>query len=168
MIQVGDYVVKTVEGVCRVADTVKMESYSAGTLRPYYLMVPVSDAQAKIYVPVSDSYTDIRPVMEAGEAERLIREAGRIESPGISDDRSRESVYKEAIRSGDPRKLMGIIKCMHTRKNERTRQGKKSTALDERYYRLAEHALLSELSFVLKKSGDEIRNEILASAGETG
>ena len=166
MFEIGDYVVKTVEGVCRIADRLTISSGPEDAGRLYYLMVPVKDSQSKIYVPVREDYSDIRPIIGEREAEQLIRDAAKIREPGITDDKDREKTYKEAIRSCDPRRLMGIIKCMRNRKLERIRQGKKSTTLDERYFRMAENALLSELSYVLKLSSEEVRDRILRSAGE--
>ena len=57
--------------------------------------------------------------------------------------------YKECIRSCECRELIRIIKTIYIRKKERLSQGKKVTAVDERYLRLAEENLYSELSLLL-------------------
>lgn len=49
----------------------------------------------------------------------------------------------------DYRAWVSIVKTLYIRKQERTAQGKKITALDERYMRTAENELYSELSLTL-------------------
>ena len=61
----------------------------------------------------------------------------------------REQEYKAAILSGDNKKIVSIIKLIYTRKQERIKQGKKSTVTDDKYFKQAEDVLFSELSFVL-------------------
>ena len=46
------------------------------------------------------------------------------------------------------------------RRKQRTEQGKKSTATDERYFKLAEDSLYSELAFALGKEKNEMRQLI--------
>ena len=46
------------------------------------------------------------------------------------------------------------------RKKQRSEQGKKSTATDERYFKLAEDHLYSELAFALGKDKNEMRQLI--------
>ena len=54
----------------------------------------------------------------------------------------------------------GIVKTLYIRKQERTAQGKKITALDERYMRTAENELYSELSLTLGIPKDEMEQYI--------
>ena len=46
---------------------------------------------------------------------------------------------------------MGIIKLICDRKEERVRQGRKVTAVDGRYFKLAENLLYGELEVALDK-----------------
>ena len=47
--------------------------------------------------------------------------------------------------------LVKIIKTMLLRQQKRTNQGKKSTIMDDRYFKLAEDFLYSELAFAIGK-----------------
>ena len=49
-----------------------------------------------------------------------------------------------------------MIKTLYQRRNARFAQGKKMAATDERYLKMTEEALYSELAFVLKKKKDEM------------
>ena len=83
-----------------------------------------------------------------------------LEKQGVENERERESCYKEILRSCNCRELIRILKTLYLRKQSRIENGKKITAVDERYFHLAEEQLYGELSFVLGKTKDEILKEI--------
>lgn len=72
-----------------------------------------------------------------------------IDEKDIQNEKMREQEYKEAILSGSNKKIAAILKLIYIRKQERAEQGKKLSSTDERYFKLAEYMLFSELSFVL-------------------
>jgi CarD family transcriptional regulator len=150
MYQIGDYIVKSVSGVCRVEDIVYLEK------KQYYLLIPLEDASGKIYVPINTSDKSVRKVMSEGEAKKFIDEIPEIEMTWIDNERLRQEKYKEVVKSCDPKALVGIIKMAYTRKKKRLEQGKKNTVVDERYFKLAENNLYSELGFALHKDRKEI------------
>ena len=53
-----------------------------------------------------------------------------------------------------------ILKLIYSRKQERAEQGKKLSSTDERYFKLAEYMLFSELSFVLNVPREHIEQYI--------
>ena len=53
------------------------------------------------------------------------------------------------MRTCDYRAWVSIVKTLYVRREERISQGKKITALDERYMKVAENELYSELSLSL-------------------
>ena len=164
MLTIGDYVVKAREGVCKVEKELPMMDYAEKQERPYYMLCPVQDVRVKIYVQVREEYGDIRPVMNKKTAVKLIEEVNDIAATRVNNEKDREQIYKDALNSGDPRALVAIIKSMYIRGKQREKQGKKITSVDERYFRLAEKALYSELGFVLGKENDEVREIIMKSA----
>ena len=98
------------------------------------------------------------------EAEELIREIPQIEGLWIGSEKQREEKYKECMKSCKCAEWVRIIKTLYQRKMSRLKQGKKITATDERYLRMAEGNLYSELSIALgiPESGMEayITNQI--------
>ena len=66
--QTGEFVVKPITGVCRVEEILHLEMSGADSKKLYYRLVPLDNLQEKIYVPVSDSETSLRPCMTAEEA----------------------------------------------------------------------------------------------------
>jgi CarD family transcriptional regulator len=85
----------------------------------------------------------------------------------IEDDKLRHEKYKQTVKSCNPESLVEIIKMAYLQKKNRMAQGKKNTAVDERYFKVAEKNLYSELGFVLNKSKDEIYDLIAESVRNT-
>ena len=160
MLKTGEYVVKAGEGVCKVETTVMMKSFGGETENAYLLLIPVADSRSKIYVPEAEEYRDLRPVMDAESARGLVRSVPKIAAADVDDDKARETVYKEALKSADPERLVSIIKSMYFRAEERRARGKKTTAMDDRYLKLAEKALYSEIGFALNVGMDEVRGSV--------
>ena len=157
MFSVGDYIVKAGEGVCRIDCEIMMKTPGGADEKPYYLLVPISDDRVKVYLPVLENYQEIRPVMSRTRAEEILVAFPGIEPAVVENEKQREITYKEAIRSCEPEKIISIIKHLQFRSVERKAQGKKNTAIDDRYSAMAEKALYSELGFVLDKTDEEVR-----------
>lgn len=147
MFQVGNFVLSATNGICEIVDAVKMNI--SGGDRNYFLMVPVEEKTAKIYIPVDVSEDRVRLVLSKEEALEVIKSIPEIEETWVENDKERERIYKDAMGSRDPKRLIGIIKTLYRRKTERMDAGKKCTTVDERYFKLAENQLFAELAFAL-------------------
>lgn len=156
MYQVGDYVVKANAGLCRVEEITCLEGKNVDKDKLYYLLIPASDEHMKIFVPVDSQAKGFRKALDQDGAWAVINSIPEIEEVSIENEKQREQKYKEAIRDNDPTMLVGIIKTMYKRKLKRSEQGKKSTAMDERYFKLAEDHLYEELAFALGKKKSEM------------
>lgn len=149
MFETGDYIVYGNTGICRVMGVTTMDMEGIPKNRLYYILRPDGQTEGKIFTPVDNHKMVMRKMMSKEEAENLIEEIPDIEVLGVADDKLREEKYKECIRSCECRELIRIIKTIYLRKKERISQGKKVTAVDERYLKLAEENLYSELSMLL-------------------
>nr|WP_317365700.1 CarD family transcriptional regulator [uncultured Blautia sp.] len=154
--QVGDCVVKENTGLCRITDIVHLEGMDVDRNKKYYLLVPHSDDKMKIYVPVDSIASNLRKAIECNEAWSVIENITKIDAVHIENEKQREQKYKEAIKSCDPEQWISIIKTMYFRKQKRNIQGKKNTAMDERYFKLAEKYLYSELAYAIGKDESEM------------
>ena len=161
MFKVGDSVVSASNGICKINDMVEMDASGNNTMKMYFVLEPVGEKKTKVYIPVELAEKRIRKVMGKSEAIYVIEHINSIEELEIVNERERETKYKEAIQSGNPQMLVKAIKNMYHRRMERMAQGKKSTAIDEKYFKLAEHNLHSELGYVLNHSEDEMKNIII-------
>ncbi len=154
--QINDYVVYNTEGICKIEDMV-CPDFVEDKSKQYFVLVPVENASAKAYVPVELAEQRCRKLITAAEAENLIATVDEIEVMNIPDDKEREGIYRAAIEDGDLRKVIAVLKNILIRREQRAKCGKKTTAVDDKYYRIADRNLCHELGFVLHLSVDEVR-----------
>jgi len=158
MFKKGDHVVKKNSGICEVFDIVKMD-LGAGE-KEYYVLIPIAESTAKIYLPVDTAEKRVRPAMNKDEAWKIIREISAVDEAIIENEKEREKFYREAINSCDPKQLISIIKTLYIRRQKRLEDNKKATSIDERYFKLAENQLYGELAVVLGVEKSEL-NQII-------
>lgn len=161
MYQIGDTVVCGSNGVCLVEEIgplTMMGKAAAG--RSYYTLKPCYDSGGRVYLPVDGDKENLRPILTRSEVEELVGEIESLEQINISDEKMRETEYKSAVNSSDPRLLVRIIKTMYNRKKMRIESGKKSTAIDERYFRIAEKRLYEEMALALDVDRDDVKEYI--------
>lgn len=149
MFETGAYVIYGQVGICKVKGTTTMDLDGVPNDRLYYVLEPEGRKDGTIYTPVDGMKTILRRMMTREEAEELIRSIPRIEILDIENDKKREEKYKECIKTCSSTELVRIIKTIYTRRRSRLRVGKKVTAVDERYMKLAEENLYTELSMLL-------------------
>lgn len=146
----GDYIIYGTSGVCQVEDITTMNMQGIPRDRLYYVLNPSSQRGGKIYIPVDNQKTLMRRILTQEEAARLIDTIPEIEELWITNEKMREEKYKECMRSGDCREWIKIIKTLYMRKMQRSAQGKKITSTDEKYLKMAEDYLYSELEIPLE------------------
>ncbi len=160
MFEIGDFIVYGNNGICEVKDVTTISMQNAPKDRLYYLLSPLHRKESKIFTPVDSGKTVMRAVLTKEEANALIDDIPEIEELWVSNDKLREEKYKETMRSCDCRDWIKIMKALYLRKQERIALGKKTTAMDDRYLRMAEDYLFSELSFALGVPRDEMEEYI--------
>lgn len=156
MYEKGDYVVCGQHGICRVQDITNPDFSDMGGDKLYYVLEPLCSKGSKIYSPVDSKKVLMRRVMSKEEVENLIDGIPQIEALWIGSEKMREEQYKAAMLTCEPVEWVRIIKTLYRRARDRVSQGKKITATDERYLKLAEDGLYSELCFVLGRGKDEM------------
>ena len=154
MFEIGNYVVTANNGICQIQG-VEIKDMGTGE-KAYYILVPIKENTAKVYLPVDLAEKRMRLVMNADDAWKLIKEIKAIDEALVENEKEREKLYKEAIKSRDPKQLISIMKTVYIRKQKRIEEGKKITDVDERYFQMAENQLYGELAFALKIDKSEL------------
>lgn len=156
----GEYIVYGTTGVCRVRDITAMSTDGSGKEKLYYVLEPVGVSGSRIMTPVEGNKSILRPILSRDEAYRLIDGIQDVDQLWITDDKQRESKYKEALKTCDCREWIGIIKTLHFRKKDRLARGKRLTEVDERYLKKAKENLYRELSIPLEIPAEEVETFI--------
>ena len=164
--EIGDFVSKQVTGVCRIEDILYLDTQGKMDHKLYYLMRPVEDEKEKIYVSVANSDSALRPCLTEENAWKLIGMIPDIPAAWTENEKMREQKYKEAVKANDPAALVAIIKMIYQRKQQRLAQGKKCTATDTKYFRIAEKLLYEELGTAIGKPKQEIADTIVEHIGQ--
>ncbi len=145
-------------GVCRIEKIGPLAGMGKSVADiSYYTLRPCFDDAATIYVPVDGDDDALRFALGRDEVEKLMEEIGDLDQINSSDEKKRETEYRNAVNSKDPRKLIRIIKTMYFRRKARIESGKKSTAIDERYFRIAENRLHEEIALALGIDREEVK-----------
>lgn len=161
MFKTGDFVINTNNGICEITDIMTMNL--SGSKKEYYLLVPIDEKTAKVYIPVDSAAQRIRLAMTKTDALDFIKKIKEIDETYIENEKEREKTYKEALASREPKRLVSIIKTLYLRRQQRVDAGKKNTAVDERYFKLAENQLHSELAFALSIDKKEVGELIVSN-----
>ncbi len=147
-------------GVCRVVNVTGNPIDRLDKVRKFYVLEPVFEKASTVYMPVDNDKVIMRRIMSKGEAEELIDNISQIETVWIKEEKTREQMYKEAIRTYDCESLVRIIKTLYQRKQSRIKEGKKVLSSDEQYLRKAEALLYSEMSLALDIPKEEVEGYI--------
>ncbi len=160
MFKKGEYVVSGNRGVCVVEDITTLDISGVDRERKYYILKPVYVAGSTVYVPVDTADSTLRRVLSREEADRLIQGIPEIPLITISNDKLLEQEYRGCMRTNDCTEWIRIIKTIYLRKQKRLEAGRKVTAVDAKYYRLAEDNLYGELAVSLQMPRCEVESYI--------
>lgn len=166
MFQKGDYVICGNNGICCVQDVTTLDISGVDKKRKYYLLKPVFQSTSTVYVPLDAADKSIRKASSRQEADELIQSIPNIPLIPLADEKTLERTYKEYMHEGSCIAWIKLIKTIYLRKEKRILKGCKVTAVDSRYFKLAEDFLYGELSVALNISRDEVRNYIAKSIDE--
>ena len=160
MFEKGQLIMCGGHGVCRVVSITDNPVDRRDKVRKYYVLEPLFEKASTIYTPVDNDKVIMRRVMTKEEAEELTKRVTEIDTVWIQEEKNREQMYKEAIRTYDCRSLVQVIKTLYIRKQNRIQEGKKVLSSDEQYLRKAEELLYSEMSVALSIPREEVETYI--------
>lgn len=163
MFQIGEFVVCGNKGVCVVENITTLEISGVDKERKYYILKPKYQAGSTVYVPVDSPKESMRRVLSREEAQKLIGSIPGIPLINITNDKLSEQTYKEYMRTNSCEELVSIIKTIYLRKQKRLQAGRKVTAVDAKYFHMAEESLYGELAVALDMNREEVEAYI---AGE--
>ncbi len=158
--EIGEYVVCGNKGVCVVEDVTKLNISDVDKEREYYILKPLYMAGSTVYVPVDSSEKSMRRVLKRDEAQELIKGIPDIPLLVITNEKLSEQMYRECIKTNDCQELIKIIKTIYMRKQKRIQAGRKVTAVDAKYFHMAEDSLYGELAVALEMPKDEVESYI--------
>lgn len=159
MFKKGEYVVVGNKGVCAVDNITTLDISGVDREREYYILKPVYVPGSTVYVP-RDSADSMRRVLTKDEVTHLIHEIPQIPLIDTVNDKLLEQEYKGCMKTNSCEEWVRIIKTIYLRKQKRQELGRKVTAVDAKYFRIAEDNLYGELAVVLNIPKKEVESYI--------
>lgn len=168
MFQKGDYIVYGSSGVCEVEEIGPMNMSGIAKEKLYYTLSPVYSSGSRIYTPIDNDKIAMRNILSREEALELIDNIPKIEPLWVNDEKKREELYSQKMKTCSFVEWIKIIKTLYLRRKSRIEGGKKLASVDERYLKMAEDSLYGELAIALEMKKEEVEpfitNHINASA----
>ena len=161
MFEIGDYIVYGNVGVCKVVEIGTLDSPLLPEDKLYYTLVPCYTNGSRIFTPIDNEKVIMRSIISKDEALELLEDIDNIDSLDITEEKGRESKYKEVFSRCDWRDLVKLIKTNYERQEQRQAEGKKLTVADEKYIRLAEESLFGELAIPLDVEVEKVKDYVL-------
>ena len=160
MFSVNDYVVFGNHGICVIKAIGPLDLGIAERGRLYYTLEPLYTQKNTIYTPVDSEKNSLRRAITREEALELIDSIPQAETVWVPDEKRREERYREIMRQNDCMGWMQIIKTLYLKKQKRLAEGRKNTARDELYLKLAEDFLYGEFAAALDVEKGEVEDLI--------
>ncbi|TJX13576.1 hypothetical protein E9840_08820 [Tissierella creatinini] len=160
MFNVGDLIIYGNYGVFRV-ESIGIPDISYINKDKNYYTLSAVHYNNTIYTPV-DTDVFMRHIITFEEAQDLIREIPFIEADILENNNIRllSEHYESSLQTHECSDLIQLIKTVYAKRKIVTGQGKVLGQTDEKFNRIAEDLLHSELSIVLGIKKDEVNQYI--------
>ena len=160
MFQKGENVVCGNKGVCRVEDITTLNISGVDKKREYYILIPLYMTASTVYIPVDAAEMSLRSVLTREAAEELVQSIQDIPLINITNDKMLEQAYKNCLKTNSCEEWIRIIKTIYLRRQKRLEAGRKCTAVDTKYFRIAEDCLYGELAVSLGMPRESVESYI--------
>lgn len=161
MFKINDTVSYGTEGICKITEVT--EKNFGGKLTEYYVLKPVYNDAATIFVPKQNKTLTqkMRRMLSPEEIYQMIHMLPKESLIWIEDEHERKNKYKEILARGDRKELVKLLKTLYLHQQEQQEKGKKLHMADERFFKEAEKLIYDEFALVLHIKREEVLPFIL-------
>ena len=152
----GDVVQYGLEGVCTIEDIVKRPFRDE--MKKYYVLHPVFNANATLYVPFDNEVLvgRMRYTLTEKDFKTLIKKTTDADCAWIPNEAERKVRYKEIIHGGDRKEIVALMKTLYIHKEEQASLGKKMHVADEKFFNDAERIIFDEFAVAMGITPNEV------------
>ncbi|MBQ8741867.1 MAG: CarD family transcriptional regulator [Clostridia bacterium] len=155
---VGEYVVYSTSGICRITDIKNMTLSPIIGERNYYILEQIGPRASTIYV-ATDNETlcaKMRYVLGEKEIKDILRRAKDGCMNWIEDRKERFRAFHDILTGSSHEDLILMISCIYLKNKELSENKKKISDSDASILHSAEKIIREEFTFALGISADEI------------
>ena len=160
MFKIGDVVMHVGAGVCTVEDLQEKKFGKLGK-NQYYVLKPLSDNHSTIFFPVENDGTKVRKLLTQKDIDDLLENVLCVDNLWLDDDRSRQHLFGEILKSGDHKRIIKMISEIHFKRDEKLKAGKKLRVTDEKTMNAAEFMIHQEFSYALNLPLDGVVHYVM-------
>lgn len=163
MFNIGDLIIYSGEGVCKVEEIGNPVIGGKIADRLYYTLSPLYRS-GRVLAPV-EGKVFMRPVISREDAMALIEAIPATEEEACEERNLRMLTehYQARLQQYDPMELVRVIKSVQKKRDLALSRGKKLGQIDERFMHRAEEMLYGELAVALKIE----KNQVVSFIAET-
>lgn len=161
MFNIGDLIIYSTHGVCRIDDICK-KSFSNVT-REYYVLYPIEDPNLSISVPVDSDQVVMLDIMDQDEAKKVLK---AFEEPGIEwieDAKLRNKKYSNIIKGGDQKEIIKLASTLMQKQMETKDKKERMYDQDQKMLENIQGILFQELAASLETTVEKIIDKISAT-----
>lgn len=165
MFNIGDLIIYSGEGVCKVEEIGNPVIGGKTADRLYYTLSPLYRS-GRVLAPV-EGKVFMRPVMSREDAMALIEAIPATEEEACEERNLRMLTehYQTRLQQYDPMELVRVIKSVQKKRDLALSRGKKLGQIDERFMHRAEEMLYGELAVALEIEKNQVLNFITEIIG---
>lgn len=158
MYKKNDYIRYSTVGICKIEDIRKMNNPMNNELVFYYILKPVDNDLSTIYIPVDNEklVSKMNKNLCKEEIDDIITSMKHNEISWDSDRNIRLDAYRKIVNGDDRKKIMELIDCIYSRREQLRESNKKLSSTDEQILKQAEKLIDSEFSFGLNIPREEV------------
>ncbi len=149
MFNVGDIIIYTTTGLCRIDSLIKKEFN--GQIKDYYILKPLNDNRSVLQVQVDNPITQIKlkTLLSKDEIMETIAKLPVLEPYWIENENERKKTFSEILRNGERLEILKLIKSILEHHKGLKEKGRKLHACDEQYLKDGKKLIAEEFSYVL-------------------
>ena len=161
----GEKVLYSVNGVCEITDIT--EKVFGKTVMRYYVLKPISNGEATLFVPVNNEnlVRKMKKLMTQPQLDEVLDDVSSKEVEWNSNEVVRKEEFRNIISFGNINEILILLKSIWLHRRTQNSKGRKLHISDEMYLREAEKIIKEEISTVIGVEQDEvipyIKNKIL-------
>ena len=160
MYGVGEFIVHSTKGVCRVEE-ICTPDFGKGSDRRFYRLCIQGENPVQVYTPIDAKGILLRPVMSACEVNDFISHIPSIAALQVTRDKNRKDAYRRALLEPYPANLISIIKAVYERTEANRGSRKKLPAFETEYSARAKEVLYAEMGIALGMPADSVEDYIV-------
>lgn len=147
MYNIGDFVVHSGHGVCRITEKEFKENFN----KYFYRLETVSNRMS-IMIPDDKAEILLRPLMEKMECQYLLEHLNDVSPAYAKDNKERKNQFHDLIASNNLKDTLHLFKCLYSLIEDKKKEKKTLGSFDTQFLQQTQRKLFDEISIALQIS----------------